>query len=106
MLSVPGLPTCARTGTRPAAAVIVASTTATPGPVAIAAAQQFKRDVNELNASLTYAMDMGLELSVWGRNITNDRYIIQIFDSPAQNGSVSAYTNQPRTWGGSIRYRW
>ena len=51
-------------------------------------------------------MNNGLELTMWGRNINNNRYINTIFDSPAQIGSVSAYTNQPRTWGGSVRYRW
>ena len=75
---------------------------AAPG---IAAAQAFRRTVKELDASLTYAMEMGLELSVWGRNLTNNRYLINIFDSPAQSGSVSGYPNQPRTYGGSVRYR-
>ena len=69
------------------------------------AAKQFTREVNELEASLTYALDSGLEFTVWGRNITNNRYISTVFDSPAQAGSVSGYTNQPRTFGGSVRYR-
>ena len=69
------------------------------------AAKQFTRQVDELEASLTYAMDNGLELTVWGRNLTNDRYISTVFDSPAQKFSVSGYTNQPRTFGGSVRYR-
>ena len=69
------------------------------------AALPFTRQVNELSASLTYAMESGLELTVWGRNITDNRYISTIFDSPAQQFSVSGYPNQPRTWGGSIRYR-
>ena len=69
------------------------------------AAKPFTRQVNELNASLTYAMQNGLELTVWGRNLTDNRYISTIFDSPAQQFSVSGYPNQPRTWGGSIRYR-
>ncbi len=72
---------------------------------ALDAAKPFTREVNEMNASLSYAMSNGLELTVWGRNLTNDRYINTIFDSPAQAGSVSAYTNQPRTWGGSVRFR-
>lgn len=70
------------------------------------AAKPFTREVNEMNASLTYAMQSGLELTVWGRNITNNRSINTIFDSPAQVGSISAYVNQPRTWGGSIRFKW
>jgi hypothetical protein len=31
--------------------------------------------------------------------------IRQIFDSPAQIGSISGYPNQPRTYGASVRYR-
>ena len=51
-------------------------------------------------------MSNGLELSVWGRNILDDRYISQIFDSPAQQGSISGYPNQPRTYGVAARFRW
>jgi len=72
---------------------------------ALDTAKLFTREVNELNASITYAMHNGLELSVWGRNITNDRYLFTIFDSPAQTGSVSGYPNQPRTYGGTVRYK-
>ena len=71
----------------------------------IDAAKPFTREVNEANASLTYAMQNGLELTVWGRNITDNRYISTIFDTPAQQFSVSGYPNQPRTFGGSVRFR-
>src|SRR5690606_8537360 len=70
------------------------------------AARPCTRQVDELNASLAYAMDNGLEISAWGRNLLNDRYATMIFDSPAQTGSVSAYVNQPRTCGASVRFRW
>lgn len=72
---------------------------------AIQAARDFKQDINDVNASLTYAMANGLELSVWGRNLLDKRTILQIFDSPAQPGSVSGYPNQPRTYGVAARYR-
>ena len=72
---------------------------------AIAAARPFRREVNEVNASLTYAMDSGLELSLWGRNLTDDRYIGTIFDSTGQQFSISGYPNQPRTYGASARFR-
>lgn len=75
-------------------------------PGALAAALPFTREVEEINASLTYAMRNGLELSVWGRNLLNDRYLNLIFDSPAQSGSISGYINQPRTYGVSARFRW
>jgi iron complex outermembrane receptor protein len=68
-------------------------------------ARPFTRAVSEIDASLTYASRMGLELSVWGRNLTNDRYLTVVFDSPTQTGSVSAYVNQPRTYGVSARYK-
>ena len=71
----------------------------------LAAARPFRSEVNDLNASLTYAMDMGLELSVWGRNLLNDRNITGIFDSTAQDGSISGYTNQPRTYGVAARFK-
>jgi iron complex outermembrane recepter protein len=51
-------------------------------------------------------MRNGLELSAWGRNVLDDRYLSLIFDSPAQTGSISGYPNQPRTYGVSARYRW
>lgn len=75
-------------------------------PVALGVARSFKREINEVNGSLTWAMANGLELSVWGRNILNDRYIIQVFDSPAQQGSVSGYPSQPRTYGVAARFKW
>ena len=71
----------------------------------LAAARPFRSEVTDLNASLTYVMQMGLELSVWGRNLLDDRNITGIFDSTAQNGSVSGYTNTPRTYGVSARFR-
>ncbi|MBW8783553.1 MAG: TonB-dependent receptor [Novosphingobium sp.] len=72
----------------------------------LAAARPFRRAVNEVDASLTYAMHNGLELSVWGRNLIDSRYLTVIFDSPAQQGSISGYPNQPRTFGASARFHW
>jgi outer membrane receptor protein involved in Fe transport len=73
---------------------------------AIAAATPFRREVNLLDASITYAFHNGLEVSLWGRNLTDDRYLQQIFDSVAQPLSISGYTNEPRTWGGTLRFKW
>lgn len=72
---------------------------------ALDAAKPFTRTVNLLDASITYALSNGIEVSVWGRNITDDRYILSIFDSVAQPLSISGYANQPRTWGGTVRYK-
>ena len=73
---------------------------------AIAAADQFTREANELSASVTYVMaGTGVELSVWGRNLLNNRHLLSVFDSVAQPFAVSGYTNQPRTYGVGARYR-
>jgi hypothetical protein len=73
---------------------------------ALSAARAFDIEVSEINASLTYAMMNGLEVSVWGRNLTNDRVLRSIFDSPAQIGSLSGYPSQPRTYGITARFKW
>ena len=77
----------------------------TSSAAAIAAAQTRKQEIKLLNASLTYAMGNGLEFTVWGRNIGNQRTILQIFDSPVQIGSISGYPSEPRTYGIAGRYR-
>jgi len=73
---------------------------------ALAVAQGFTREVNDLSASLTFVVvDTGFEFSIWGRNLLDDRYLLSIFDSVAQRGAVSGYPNQPATFGASARYR-
>ena len=73
---------------------------------AIAAAAPFTRTVDDLSASITYELDSGLSVSVWGRNLLDDRYLQNVFDTPAQPLSISAYPNQPLTWGGTVRFKW
>ncbi len=68
-------------------------------------APRFKREVNSLNGAVIVQVDNGLELSVWGRNLTNDQYLSTIFPSVAQAGSLSAYPSQPRTYGVSGRFK-
>jgi outer membrane receptor protein involved in Fe transport len=66
----------------------------------------FRAEVNEVNASLTLALHSGLEFTLWGRNITNDRYLLTVFDSNFEPYAVSGYANQPRTYGGTVRFRY
>ena len=68
-------------------------------------APQFKRETNSLNSAVILQLDNGLELSVWGRNLTNDRYLITLFPTTAQSGSLSGYPSQPRTYGVSGRFK-
>jgi len=78
---------------------------ADPFAPAIAAAEPFRREVNLLNASATLALNNGIEVGVWGRNLTDSQFITTIFDVPAQAGSINGYPNQPRTYGGVVRFR-
>ena len=74
-------------------------------PVQIAeGAVPLKRTINMLNLSAGIRMDNGFELSVWGRNVTNDRYLSTIFSSVAQAGSISGYPSMPRTYGVTGRF--
>lgn len=65
----------------------------------------FMREVNLVNASITLALDNGIEVGAWARNLLDDEYILTIFDGVAQAGTVSGYPNQPRTYGGVVRFR-
>ena len=67
--------------------------------------QIFRREVNLVNGSMTYKLNNGLEVGVWGRNILNDQYILTVFDGVAQAGTVSGYPSQPRTYGGVVRFK-
>ena len=61
------------------------------------------REVGTLNASFGLAWDNGFEAMLWGRNVTNDEYLLSAFPSVAQEGSFSGYPNQPRTYGLTLR---
>ncbi|MEM8919038.1 MAG: TonB-dependent receptor [Pseudomonadota bacterium] len=67
--------------------------------------QIFRREVNLVNASMTLALDNGLEVGIWGRNLTDDERILTVFDGVAQAGTVSGYPSQPRTYGGVVRFK-
>ncbi|MEM9015059.1 MAG: TonB-dependent receptor [Pseudomonadota bacterium] len=63
----------------------------------------FTRDVKQVNASVGFEHENGFELLFWGRNLTDNEYIIQGFPTVIQEGSVSGYANAPRTYGVTIR---
>ncbi len=75
-------------------------------PVIIAeGAPQYTRTVESLNMSLSGQFSNGIEVSVWGRNIADARYLTTIFPSVAQSGSLSGYPSQPATYGGTVRIK-
>lgn len=38
-----------------------------------------------------------------GRNLTDDEYLLSAFPSVFQEGSLSGYANEPRTYGVTLR---
>lgn len=66
---------------------------------------QFRRAVEQLNGSITFGLENGLQFSIWGRNLTNDVYNTTVFPSVAQGGSLSGYRNFPRTYGGAVKFK-
>ncbi|MGX7894432.1 TonB-dependent receptor [Tsuneonella sp. HG222] len=73
---------------------------------AIAAAEPFTVERNDLTASIDFEMQNGLTIGFWGRNLLKDNNIEQIFDSVVQNGGISGYINDPRTYGVTARFKW
>ncbi|MFN7029582.1 MAG: TonB-dependent receptor [Sphingopyxis sp.] len=71
----------------------------------IRVAQGLQREVNSLNASFTIRLTNGLDVGVWCRNLTDAQYLTTIFPAVAQAGSVSGYPSQPRTYGGTVRFK-
>jgi iron complex outermembrane receptor protein len=63
------------------------------------------REVSLLNASWGLQWNNGVGVTLWGRNLTDDEYLLSAFPAVAQAGSYSGYPNQPRTWGVTLRYR-
>ncbi|MDG1507718.1 MAG: TonB-dependent receptor [Luminiphilus sp.] len=61
-----------------------------------------EREVNMVNAS--FGLTRGdWDLRIWGRNLTNDEWLITWFPAVAQTGSLTGYPNQPRTYGATLR---
>lgn len=65
----------------------------------------FSREVNLVNASVTLALDSGIEVGLYARNLLDEQYILTVFDGVAQAGTVSGYPSGPRTWGGVVRFK-
>lgn len=61
-----------------------------------------EREVSMVNAS--FGLTRGdWDLRIWGRNLTDDQWLITWFPAVAQTGSLSGYPNQPRTYGATLR---
>jgi len=65
----------------------------------------FTREIDLVNASLTYVLDNGIQASVFARNLFDNDIQTGAFDGVAQGGTVSGFRNNPRTFGGTLRYK-
>jgi outer membrane receptor protein involved in Fe transport len=65
----------------------------------------FKASPESLNASIGYQFSNGLEILVFGRNITQPRFNAIIFPGVAQAGTLSAYPSPPRFYGVTGRFK-
>ncbi|MDT0594842.1 TonB-dependent receptor [Glaciecola petra] len=66
--------------------------------------ESLTRATSMWNASAGLNLDNGVSLQVWVRNLNNDEFFQSSFPPPIQDGSFSAYPNQPRTFGLSVAY--
>ena len=65
----------------------------------------YSREVNSIDASASVELSNGVQLSLWGRNLGNHKYLTTIFPSVVQIGSISGYPSLPRTYGASVKYK-
>jgi outer membrane receptor protein involved in Fe transport len=56
-----------------------------------------------LNGRIGLANANGLELELWGENLTDEYYYVGSFNVPEQTGNIAVYPSVPRTWGVRIR---
>ena len=64
-------------------------------------AVQDSRDFINLRAIAR--MPSGIELMLWGRNINDESWYGTVFDTPLQDGKLSAYPREPQTYGLTVR---
>ncbi len=59
-----------------------------------------------LHSKLTYEFnDDATEVSLWGRNLTDEEYFDQVFSLGGSIGTINRFFAAPRTFGAEIRYR-
>ena len=59
--------------------------------------------LNTVNASLGFSTPYKLDVQLWVRNLTQDKYLLSAFQTVIQSGSFSGYPNEPRTYGVTLR---
>ena len=60
-------------------------------------------DRDFLNLRAVFRMASGFEAMLWGRNINDEPWFGTVFDTPLQDGKLSAYPREPSTYGLTLR---
>ena len=76
-----------------------------PATQALIDATGFDTASHQVNGSLGFTTPGDIDVTFWGRNIFNDKFITGGFGCPLQFGSVCGYPNEPRTYGMTVRKR-
>ena len=73
-------------------------------PMAIWTRSPLQDSVKIVNLRIGYAWtDWNADVTLWGRNITDERYFHGSFDAPAQEGHMKSYPSEPATYGITFR---
>ena len=57
------------------------------------------------NLRAGFRADEGFEVYAWVRNLFDKKYIDQLFVGPGNTGLITGLPGDPRTWGGTIKYK-
>ncbi|MEO0879038.1 MAG: TonB-dependent receptor [Pseudomonadota bacterium] len=62
-----------------------------------------QRSVNVINANIAFEWDNGFSVNLFGRNLTDDDFLLSAFPTVVQGGSFSGYVSQQRTYGIAVK---
>lgn len=68
--------------------------------------EAFRNDATDtLSASVELAFENGFGVQLWGRNLTKENYYLTGLGTPGSARSLSVFTNEPRTYGVTLKFR-
>ncbi len=63
------------------------------------------REVSVFNANIGIELENGFNINLFGRNLTDDDFLLSAFPTVAQGGSFSGYVSEPRTYGVNVGFK-
>ncbi|WP_062061690.1 TonB-dependent receptor [Sphingobium baderi] len=58
-----------------------------------------------VNGQISLQMDSGIEFAIWGKNLANEKWFSNAFNSYTGLGSSEQFPSAPRTYGGTVTVR-